>query len=134
MEASEDLGLSQVTESSSLNATGEPSNAIEAVAGSATATGNASCAACSSAAGPVGPQTGKFTRIWHSLNSETCSIGFLVLLFINTIQLYLFFVYGLLVMPLHTNRMLRANNLEFIISQLPDSYIDYNFFESLSVL
>lgn len=133
MEASEDLGLSQVTESSSENAIGGSSNAIEAVAGSPTAIGNASCAACS-AAGPVSPQAGKFTRIWHFLNSDTCSTVCLALLFVNTIQLYLFFVYGLLVMPLHTNRMLRANNLDFIISQLPDSYIDYNFFESLSVL
>ncbi|QLL33060.1 hypothetical protein HG536_0D05810 [Torulaspora globosa] len=128
MEASEDLGLSQVTESSSVNATASIAGPPDANADQ-----DASC----NTANPLGVQQRRknaLISIWHFLNSETCSIVCLLLLFINTIQLYLFFLYSLLVMPLHTSRMLRANNLEFIISQLPDSYIDYNFFESLGVL
>ncbi|QLQ80049.1 hypothetical protein HG537_0D00490 [Torulaspora globosa] len=122
MEASEDLGLRQTTVNTT-GATTDVPNARQDV----------SCNA-------VDPRKSKhrlkraLNTIWHFLNSETCSIAFLALLFINTIQLYLFFLYGLLVMPLHTNRMLRANNLEFIISQIPDSYIDYDFLESLAVL
>lgn len=73
----------------------------------------------------------KFTRFTNSKNCKNILMGAAIL---NTLQLLIFFMLSLFILPVQTSRRLSTGDVYFIMEHVPDEYIDYDYFQSQTVL
>lgn len=73
----------------------------------------------------------KFSKFANSKSCKNILMGAAVL---NALQLLIFFMFGIFILPVQTSRRLSTGDVYFIMEHVPDEYIDYNYFKSQTIL
>lgn len=75
-----------------------------------------------------------FEKVCENIGSKTSRKILLFVSVLNVLQLILFFIVTVFILPITTAKLLYTDDVEFIMDHIPDRYIDYEYLHSQSLL